>query len=163
MEKRHEEFQIKVPIAQVNDIVTREEEEKNLYVFGTGRHFMRVHFPKDCLDAKTLEDPMQVLLPVGQKFKTEDEVIQGQKYKVYTLPAASQVRTAAVSRWSLAMVIALAVAIICVWGTLVGSMLPLIFRRFGVDPGIASSPFVATFVDVTGIVIYFSIASIYLL
>ncbi|MSQ97090.1 MAG: hypothetical protein EXR98_21405, partial [Gemmataceae bacterium] len=45
----------------------------------------------------------------------------------------------------------------------VGSMLPLIFRRFGIDPGIASSPFVATFVDVTGIVIYFTIASVWLL
>jgi magnesium transporter len=53
--------------------------------------------------------------------------------------------------------------LICIWGTLVGSMLPLIFRRIGVDPGIASSPFVATFVDVTGIVIYFTIASVYLL
>jgi magnesium transporter len=61
------------------------------------------------------------------------------------------------------MVIFQAVVCICIWGTVVGSMLPLIFRRFGVDPGIASSPFVATFVDVTGIVIYFSIASVWLL
>jgi len=61
------------------------------------------------------------------------------------------------------LVIFQAVVCICVWGTVVGSMLPLIFRRLGVDPGIASSPFVATFVDVTGIVIYFTIASIYLL
>jgi magnesium transporter len=42
-------------------------------------------------------------------------------------------------------------------------MLPMLFKRFGVDPGIASSPFVATFVDVTGIVIYFSFANAYLL
>ena len=62
----------------------------------------------------------------------------------------------------LAAVIAQSVAAICLWGTLVGSALPLIFKRIGVDPGIASSPFVATFVDVTGIVIYFSIARIYL-
>jgi magnesium transporter len=55
------------------------------------------------------------------------------------------------------------VVCICLWGTLVGSMLPLVFRRIGVDPGIASGPFVATFVDVTGIIIYFSIASLYLL
>ena len=61
-------------------------------------------------------------------------------------------------RFSLAWVIALSVAAICLWGTLMGSMLPLIFKRLGVDPGIASSPFVATFVDVTGIVIYFTIA-----
>ncbi len=66
-------------------------------------------------------------------------------------------------RWLLAAVIAQSVAGICLWGTLVGSALPLIFKRIGVDPGIASSPFVATFVDVTGIVIYFSIARIYLL
>ena len=67
------------------------------------------------------------------------------------------------SRWMLALVISQSVAGICVWGTLVGSTLPLIFKRFGIDPGIASSPFVATFVDVTGIIIYFTIANIYLL
>lgn len=64
---------------------------------------------------------------------------------------------------TLALVISQSVAAICLWGTLVGSMLPLVFRRIGVDPGYASSPFVATFVDVTGIVIYFSIANAYLL
>jgi magnesium transporter len=66
-------------------------------------------------------------------------------------------------RWILALVIAQSVAMICLWGTLVGSMLPLIFKRLGFDPGYASSPFVATFVDVTGIVIYFTIAKMYLL
>jgi magnesium transporter len=66
-------------------------------------------------------------------------------------------------RWTLALVIGQAVTVICLWGTLVGSMLPLLFRRLGVDPGIGSSPFVATFVDVTGIIIYFSIASVFLL
>jgi magnesium transporter len=65
-------------------------------------------------------------------------------------------------RWSLALVISQSVAAICLWGTLVGSMMPLLFKRIGVDPGYASSPFVATFVDVTGIVIYFTIASAYL-
>ena len=68
-----------------------------------------------------------------------------------------------VDRWLLAAVIAQSVAGICLWGTLVGSALPLVFKRLGIDPGIASSPFVATFVDVTGIIIYFSIARIYLL
>jgi len=42
-------------------------------------------------------------------------------------------------------------------------MLPLIFRKLGFDPALASSPFVATFVDVTGIIIYFNIASVYVL
>lgn len=66
-------------------------------------------------------------------------------------------------RWMLALVISQSVAAICLWGTLIGSMLPLLFKRLGFDPGYASSPFVATFVDVTGIVLYFSIAKLYLL
>ena len=55
------------------------------------------------------------------------------------------------------------VTLICLSGPLVDSVLPLIFRRLGVDPGYASSPSVATLVDVTGSIIYFSIAKIYLL
>ncbi len=66
------------------------------------------------------------------------------------------------SRWLLAITISQSVAMICLWGTLIGSMLPLVFNRLGFDPGFASSPFVATFVDVTGIVIYFSIAHFWL-
>jgi len=65
--------------------------------------------------------------------------------------------------WMLSLTISQAVAAICLWGTLVGALLPLVFKRLGLDPGFASSPFVATFVDVTGIVIYFSIAKIWLL
>jgi len=67
-----------------------------------------------------------------------------------------------VDPWRLALVISQAVMAICLWGTLVGAMLPLLFKRLGIDPGYASSPFVATFVDVTGIVIYFTIAGMYL-
>jgi magnesium transporter len=63
----------------------------------------------------------------------------------------------------LALVVSQSVACICLWGTLLGSILPLVFKRLGVDPGYASSPFVATFVDVTGIVIYFTFAQVYLL
>jgi magnesium transporter len=48
------------------------------------------------------------------------------------------------------------------WGTISGSMLPFILRRLGLDPASASAPFVATLVDVSGIVIYFSVASIVL-
>ena len=46
------------------------------------------------------------------------------------------------------------------WGTLSGSMLPLILKRAGADPAVSSAPFVATLVDVTGLVIYFTIAMI---
>src|SRR5204863_509453 len=48
------------------------------------------------------------------------------------------------------------------WGTLIGSVLPLILRRLGFDPATSSAPFVATLVDVTGLVIYFSIALVVL-
>lgn len=63
---------------------------------------------------------------------------------------------------TLALIVSQSVALICIWGTVVGSMLPLFFRRINVDPGLASSPFVATLVDVTGIVIYFSVANFHL-
>jgi magnesium transporter len=46
------------------------------------------------------------------------------------------------------------------WGTICGSMLPFILRRVGVDPATSSAPFVATLVDVTGLIIYFSVALI---
>jgi magnesium transporter len=62
----------------------------------------------------------------------------------------------------LTLVIGIAVTCICLWGTLIGSILPLIFKRIGIDPAMASSPFVATFVDVTGITIYLSIARLFL-
>jgi len=68
-----------------------------------------------------------------------------------------------VSRALLSLTICLTVTAICLFGTIIGSMLPLIFKRLGADPGMASSPFVATFVDVVGILIFFSIAKIFLL
>jgi magnesium transporter len=48
------------------------------------------------------------------------------------------------------------------FGTLIGSLLPFVLRRLGFDPASASAPFVATLVDVTGLVIYFSVASVVL-
>jgi magnesium transporter len=48
---------------------------------------------------------------------------------------------------------------VVLFGSLVGSMLPFILRRLGFDPASASAPFVATLVDVTGLVIYFTVAS----
>jgi len=48
---------------------------------------------------------------------------------------------------------------IVTWGTLIGSMLPFLLRRVGLDPATSSAPFVATLVDVTGIFIYFSVAA----
>jgi magnesium transporter len=51
---------------------------------------------------------------------------------------------------------------VVLWGTLSGSMLPLILKRCGLDPAVSSAPFVATLVDVTGLIIYFSIAIVVL-
>lgn len=51
---------------------------------------------------------------------------------------------------------------VVMFGTFAGSMLPFVLRRFGLDPAAASAPFVATVVDVTGVVIYFSVASLLL-
>ena len=47
---------------------------------------------------------------------------------------------------------------VVLWGSLSGSMLPFVLRRVGADPATSSAPFVATLVDVTGLIIYFSIA-----
>jgi magnesium transporter len=51
---------------------------------------------------------------------------------------------------------------VVMWGALAGSMLPFVLRRLGFDPASASAPFVATLVDVTGLVIYFSVANVLL-
>jgi len=52
---------------------------------------------------------------------------------------------------------------VVLWGTIAGSMLPIVLKRFGADPATSSAPFVATLVDVTGLVIYFSVAFLILL
>jgi len=49
---------------------------------------------------------------------------------------------------------------VVLWGSLAGSMLPLLLKRLGFDPATSSAPFVATLVDVTGLVIYFNIATL---
>jgi magnesium transporter len=65
--------------------------------------------------------------------------------------------------WALvAATVGLALVAIVLWGTLVGSMLPLILRKLGFDPATSSAPFVATLVDVTGLVIYFSVGLVVL-
>ncbi len=58
----------------------------------------------------------------------------------------------------LAFAVGLSLTSVVMYGTLIGSMLPFLLRRLGLDPAVSSAPFVATLVDVFGIVIYFSIA-----
>ena len=51
---------------------------------------------------------------------------------------------------------------VVLWGTLSGSMLPFLLKRLGLDPATSSAPFVATLVDVTGLIIYFAVAGVIL-
>jgi magnesium transporter len=61
-----------------------------------------------------------------------------------------------------AMTVAASLVGVVLWGTMAGSMLPFILRRLGFDPASASAPFVATLVDVSGLVIYFTMAALIL-
>lgn len=61
--------------------------------------------------------------------------------------------------WPLvALAVGLSLIGVVMWGALAGSMLPFILKRLGVDPATSSAPFVATLVDVTGLLIYFTVA-----
>jgi magnesium transporter len=62
----------------------------------------------------------------------------------------------------LAITVGLSLLFVVLFGTTAGSMLPFVLRRLGLDPASASAPFVATLVDVSGLVIYFSLASVLL-
>ncbi len=61
-----------------------------------------------------------------------------------------------------ALTVAFALVGVVLWGSLVGSVLPFILRRMGFDPATSSAPFVATLVDVTGLIIYFSVGLVIL-
>ena len=60
--------------------------------------------------------------------------------------------------WLVALTVGIALVGVVLWGTLSGAMLPFLLRRCGLDPATSSAPFVATLVDVTGLVIYFNVA-----
>ena len=67
------------------------------------------------------------------------------------------------AHWALvAMTVGFSLIGVVVWGTLSGSMLPFFLRRMGFDPAASSAPFVATLVDVTGLIIYFTFAAMIL-
>jgi len=75
---------------------------------------------------------------------------------VWGLSFTSMLNTAHL--WPLALTVSGAVFIIVIWGTLIGSMFPLILERLGMDPAASSSPLVATLMDVSGLTIYFIVA-----
>lgn len=57
-----------------------------------------------------------------------------------------------------ALSVALALVLVVMWGSLSGSILPIILKKIGLDPAVVSAPFVATLVDVTGLIIYFTVS-----
>lgn len=59
---------------------------------------------------------------------------------------------------AVAAAVALSIIVICIWAAVIGSTMPLLARRVGVDPAVVSAPLVATLVDATGLLIYFSVA-----
>ncbi|HXJ79134.1 MAG TPA: magnesium transporter [Candidatus Methylomirabilis sp.] len=62
------------------------------------------------------------------------------------------------SSMPLAFTISISVLAICTWSTMIGSLIPIMAHRFKIDPAVLSAPLIATLVDATGLVIYFSIA-----
>jgi magnesium transporter len=67
------------------------------------------------------------------------------------------------SDWMLVgFIVGLALVGVVLWGSLAGSMLPIILKKLGADPATSSAPFVATLVDVTGLIIYFTIAVLFM-
>lgn len=64
--------------------------------------------------------------------------------------------------FQVSLVVGFALVGVVLWGTLSGSMFPLLLKKLGADPAVSSAPFVATLVDVTGLVIYFSFAYLFL-
>ena len=75
--------------------------------------------------------------------------------RIYFFPASSYGEQTNLLAWT----VGTSILGVVLWGTISGSMLPFFLRRIRLDPATASAPFVATLVDVTGLVIYFSVAS----
>jgi len=60
--------------------------------------------------------------------------------------------------WRVALMVALSLILIVTWATLIGSLLPILLRWLGLDPATSSTPFIATLMDVSGLLIYFGVA-----
>lgn len=60
--------------------------------------------------------------------------------------------------WRVALMVALSLVLIVAWATLIGSLLPILLRWLGLDPATSSTPFIATLMDVSGLLIYFGVA-----
>jgi magnesium transporter len=151
--KVKEEFSVRLPAD------TQLPAQEGASLFG-GKHW-DVPLPAGTPQTTTTEKNARVRLPDGvRELDPPEKRADGW---VYRFPPECEVRTEPVSRWRLGAAIAVAVLGICLWGTLIGCVIPLIISRLGGDPAVASGALVATFVDVTGIAIFFSAAWLILL
>jgi magnesium transporter len=82
----------------------------------------------------------------------------GHDYSCVSEGLARVARCGVVDPHMVALTVALSLVGVVMFGTLAGAMLPFLMRRLGFDPASASAPFIATFVDVTGLIIYFNVA-----
>jgi magnesium transporter len=85
-------------------------------------------------------------------------VALGHDYSCVSRGAALTAQCGVVNPDLVALTVALSLIGVVTFGTLAGAMLPFVMRRLGFDPASASAPFIATFVDVTGLIIYFNVA-----
>ncbi|HET9797734.1 MAG TPA: magnesium transporter [Gemmatimonadaceae bacterium] len=82
----------------------------------------------------------------------------GHDYSCVSEGIAHVARCGVMNPHLVALTVALSLVGVVMFGTLAGAMLPFLMRRLGFDPASASAPFIATFVDVTGLIIYFNVA-----
>lgn len=133
---------------------------------GTFFQTQRAELPADApagsvliAEQKKLEMPLE--LPKGSVLGKETVIAPGA-----ALPAGFVTpveKTAYGKHWFLiGLTVMFALVGVVGWGSLSGSMLPFILRRLGFDPATSSAPFVATLVDVTGLIIYFTVAELIL-
>jgi magnesium transporter len=152
-QKVKDAFTVQVPAGTELNV----EQSRSLW----GAKRWEVALARDTPQTVLMEKDARVRLPNDTK-ELDPPQSKGEMW-VYQFPPECEIRTQPVSRWRLGLVISIAVLGICLWGTLIGCVIPLIIRKLGGDPAVASGALVATVVDVTGIAIFFTAAWLILL
>jgi magnesium transporter len=76
----------------------------------------------------------------------------------FTLAVVGLIPAGLLVGWDIGFVLAIALVLVCTLATLIGSFIPMIASRLGVDPAVVSAPFITTIVDATGLIVYFMVA-----
>jgi magnesium transporter len=95
---------------------------------------------------------------MAERSVTAFGVTLGHDYSCVAEGIGRAARCGVVNPHMVALTVAISLVGVVMFGTLAGAMVPFIFRKLGFDPASASAPFIATFVDVTGLIIYFNVA-----